>query len=258
MTEIENKFNLACELQSKGQQEESYRLLFEGYLAYCNNPSMLNDVTNYALVGNCLFGFYFMPTIQNANDSIKEQVSSICVLFLSKAIDNNTQNSHPHSGDTRILDKLREYFKNIFVNKNKDNKNDNNDAQNIHLRSCRIHMLDEAREYIKHIFVESGIDIPFGRFAEKPTRRALTDIDKIIYSELVNYPAITSKIYFSTLKTHLENDRLVPNRFQMSTIDQNMKINFVNEGNNLLSKFISFLDQKVCINGDIDFDTEYD
>ena len=52
MTEIENKFKLACELQSKGQQEESYRLLFEGYLAYCNNPSMLNDVTNYALVGN--------------------------------------------------------------------------------------------------------------------------------------------------------------------------------------------------------------
>ena len=38
MTEIENKFNLACELQSKGQQEESYRLLYEGYLAYCNNP----------------------------------------------------------------------------------------------------------------------------------------------------------------------------------------------------------------------------
>ena len=49
---------------------------------------MLNNVTNYALVGNCLFGFYFMPTIQNANESIKEQVSSICVLFLSKAIDN--------------------------------------------------------------------------------------------------------------------------------------------------------------------------
>ena len=125
------------------------------------------------------------------------------------------------------IDKVKEYFKNILVDKNKDNKNDNNDIQTIHLRSCRIHMLDEAREYIKHIFVESGIDIPFGHFAEKPTRRALTDIDKMIYSELVNYPAITSKIYFSTLKTHLENDRLVPNRFQMSTIDQNMKVNFV-------------------------------
>ena len=233
MTEIENKFNLACELQSKGQQEESYRLLYEGYLAYCNNPSMLNNVTNYALVGNCLFGFYFMPTIQNSNDSIKEQVSSICVLFLSKAIDNNKQNSNTHSGGNCVLDKVREYFKSIFVAKN--NKIDNNDAQSIHLRSCRIHMLDEAREYIKHIFVESEIDIPFGRFAERPTHRALTDIDKMIYSELVNYPAITSKIYFSTLKTHLEDERLVPNRFQMSTIDQNMKINFVNEGKDFLN-----------------------
>jgi hypothetical protein len=44
----------------------------------------------------------------------------------------------------------------------------------------------------------------------------------------------------------------------MSTIDQNMKVNFVNEGKDFLSKFISFLNQKVCINGDIDFDTEYD
>jgi len=250
MTEIENRFNLACELKIKGEQELADRLLFEGYLAYCNNPSMLNDVTNYALVGNCLSGFYFMPTIQNANDSIKEQVSSICVLFLSKAIDNNTQKSHAHSG----LDKIREYFK------NKDNKNDNNDAQNIRLRSLRIYMLDKAREYIKHIFVESEIDIPDpdSFFWERPTRRALTDIDKMIYSELVNYPAITSKIYFSTLKTHLEDERLVPNRFQMSTIDQNMKINFVNEGTDFLSKFVTFLNQKVCISGDIDFDTEYD
>ena len=225
MTPIEEKFNLSCEMKEKGYEEQAYRLLYEGYLSYCNNPHILGSVTNYALVGNCLYAFYFMPTIQNSNESIMEQVASIAILFLSKAIDKN--------------------------------------PQNMQLRSCRIHMLDTTRDYLKHIFVESEIDIPpynvyNPTFNVRPTRRALTDLDKMIYSELVSFPQIASIKYFSGLKTALENDRLVPNRFQMSSIDENMKGNFSNEGKEFLRKFISFLNQKVCINGDIDFDTEYE
>ena len=219
---IEEKFNLACDMKEKGYEEQSHRLLYEGYLSYCNNPHILGDVTNYALVGNCLYAFYFMPTIQNSNDSIMEQVASIAILFLSKAIEKN--------------------------------------PQNMQMRSCRIHMLDVASEYLKHIFVESEIDLPHGfmkRF-EGPTRRALTDLDKMIYSELVSFPQIASIKYFSGLKTALENDRLVPNRFQMSSIDEDMKRDFSNEGKEFIGKFISFLNQKVCINNDIDFDNEYE
>lgn len=61
----------------------------------------------------------------------------------------------------------------------------------------------------------------------------------------------------SGIKNQLENDRLVPNRYAMSSIDDKMKIEFANEGKEFLLKFSSFLNRKVCINGDIDFDTEY-
>lgn len=225
MTTIEEKFNMACEMKERGFEYRAYCLLYEGYLSYCNNPHILGNVTNYALIGNCLYAFYFMPTIQNSNETIMEQVSSIAVLFLSKAIDKA--------------------------------------PQNLHMRSCRIHILNEAREYIKHIFVESEIDIPHYDiynpiFNERPTRRALTDLDKIMYSELVTFPEITSEQYFASLKHILENDRLVPNRFHMSSIDAIMKRDFSNEGKEFLGRFISFLNQKVCINGDIDFDTEYE
>lgn len=222
MTQIEQKFNQSCEMKEKGYNEQAYRLLYEGYLSYCNNPYMLSEVSNYALVGKCLYAFYFMPTIQNSNESIMEQVSSLAVLFLSKAIEQ--------------------------------------DSQNIQMRSCRVHILDEAREYIKHVFVESKTDIPTGWAAryETPTRRALIDLDKIIYSELASFPEIASINYFRSLKKELENDRLVPNRFVMSSIDENMKKEFPDEGRAFLNKFIAFLYSKVCVNGDIDFDTEYE
>lgn len=224
MTEIEEKFNLSCEMKERGYDEQSYRLLYEGYLSYCNDPDILGEVTNFALVGNCLYAFYFMPTIQNSNESIMEQVASIAFLFLSKAIDR--------------------------------------DSRNVQMRSCRVHILDEAQEYIKHAFVESEVDLPnnlpFSPVFESPTRRALTDIDKMIYSELINCPEIAEIRYFKGLKNQLENDRLVPNRFVMSSIDDKMKKEFAKEGEEYLRKFSSFLDQKVCVNGDIDFDTEYE
>lgn len=101
--------------------EAVYFLLYTAWKAYCNNPSDLNKIQNDALYAQGLLTFLTFGTITDID--IKQQISSIAYLFVSKAIEKHPSNINNYKNRLLIMALNKdafEYTVSSVVNEGKD------------------------------------------------------------------------------------------------------------------------------------------
>lgn len=98
-----------------------YSPLYKAWKAYCNNPADLNKIRNDTLYAQGLMTFLTFGTITDID--IKQQISSIAYLFISKAIEKNPSDINHYKNRLFIMIMNKdafEYTVSSVVNEGKD------------------------------------------------------------------------------------------------------------------------------------------
>ena len=102
MTDIEIKAIKGISLLKQGKSEEAYNELLDAYLSLKRDVPQLKLVKNYEEVGVSLFLLLTYGTIDDID--IKQRISSISYMFLSKALNEAPDNANCAKHRVMLLD----------------------------------------------------------------------------------------------------------------------------------------------------------
>ena len=102
MTDIEIKAIKGISLLKQGKSEEAYNELLDAYLSLKRDVPQLKLVKNYEEVGVSLFLLLTYGTIDDID--IKQRISSISYMFLSKALNEAPDNANCAKNRVMLLD----------------------------------------------------------------------------------------------------------------------------------------------------------
>ena len=102
MTDIEIKAIKGISLLKQGKSEEAYNELLDAYLSLKRDVPQLKLVKNYEEVGVSLFLLLTYETIDDID--IKQRISSISYMFLSKALNEAPDNANCAKHRVMLLD----------------------------------------------------------------------------------------------------------------------------------------------------------
>ena len=102
MTDIEIKAIKGISLLKQGKSEEAYNELLDAYLSLKRDVPQLKLVKNYEEVGVSLFLLLTYETIDDID--IKQRISSISYMFLSKALNEAPDNANCAKNRVMLLD----------------------------------------------------------------------------------------------------------------------------------------------------------
>lgn len=215
-TKIEEYAQRAYELLKSGRRNEAYSACLSCYNALRNNPEQLRDITDYERTGVVLVSIFSYNTIHDVD--IQQRIASVAFLLLSKGIEKNPSSYSMRGVRFVIMNNLKESFK-----------------------------------YTVASILDSN---PFNPMSMYVSQSSTEVLNKMVFYEIESCPKlIILDPNIARRKKELEEmistGALGGNRFaqQYSTP---MKIS--EEGRVYMSKLISYLEEKIFVNEDIDFD----
>lgn len=172
-----------------------YSPLYKAWKAYCNNPADLNKIQNDAFYAQGLMTFLTFGTITDID--IKQQISSIAYLFISKAIEKNPIDINLYKNRLLIMILNKdafEYTVSSVVNEGKDFFEltifpfvARDSLFKMIYADFSVNPTLQRLEILNRIFMDLEAKVNSGFFGQNETKESIIASGKKLHNDIVMY-----------------------------------------------------------------------